>query len=140
VASLDGPVFRLQDGAASPCTTSGQPPTSPSGTAAADLRAPTLRVRDRGTQRLRRLRIALRANEDCAVTVRARRFRTRRLRLQAGARKVVRLKATRKGARRLRRALGRRDRVRVTIRIAARDAAGNAIVRRVRVGVRRTGS
>jgi hypothetical protein len=47
------------------------------------------------------------------------------------------LKATRTGARRLRRALARRGRVKVTIRIAARDAAGNVDLRRVRPGVRR---
>jgi glucose/arabinose dehydrogenase len=139
VASLDGPVYRLQDGAASPCSfTAG--PAGPAGPppAAGDRRAPGLKVGYRGTQRLRRLRVALRADEDCSVTVRAKRFRTRRgLALKAGVRKVVRLKATRRGARRLRRAIARRGRVEVTIRIAARDAAGNVRVRHVRPGVRR---
>jgi Glucose / Sorbosone dehydrogenase len=139
VASLDGPVYRIQDGAPSPCSFPQQPGPGPgggpAGGPAADRAAPLLRVRYRGTQRLRRLRVALRANEDCAVTVRAERFRTRRVTLEAGVRRVVRMKATRRGARRLRRAIVRRGRVEVTIRIAARDAAGNRAVRRVRPGV-----
>jgi glucose/arabinose dehydrogenase len=147
-ASLAGTVSRLQDGAPSPCTFPPEPaaprpggggPTTAVATttavAAPDRFAPVLRIRYRGTQRLRRLRVTLRASEDCVVTVRARRFRTRRVALEAGARQVVRLKATRQGARRLRRAIARRGRVHVTIRLAARDAAGNVGVRRVRPGV-----
>jgi hypothetical protein len=129
VASLNGPVYRIHD------PVQPAPPGGGPAPPQADRVAPVLRIRYRGTQRLRRLRIALRASEDCAVTVRARRFRTRRVALKAGVRRVVRIKATRRGARRLRRAIARRGRVRVTIRVAARDAAANRSVRRVRVGV-----
>ena len=138
---------RLQDGAPSPCAFAPGPgaPGGPGGGGGgagggpaalpADRRAPSLSVRYRGTQRLRRLRVVLRADEACSVTVRARRFRTRRVALAAGARKVVRIKPTRRGLRRLRRATARRGRVKVTIRLAARDAAGNVALRRVRPGV-----
>ena len=145
-ASLTGAVSRLQENAPSPCAFPGTPPGGGGGgggggtggepaTPRADRRAPSLSVRYRGTQRLRRLRFVLRADEDCAVTVRARRFRTRRVSLAAGARKVVRVKPTRRGLRRLRRATARHGRVKVTIRLAARDAAGNLELRRVRPGV-----
>jgi glucose/arabinose dehydrogenase len=140
-SALSGTVSRLQDGAPSACSFPPEPPGGPGsggGPAAAavpDRLAPVLRLRYRGTQRLHRLRLALRANEDCAVILGAKRFRTRRVALRAGVRRVVRIKPTRRGARRLRRAIARRGRVRVTIRVVARDAAGNAAVRRVRPGV-----
>ncbi len=130
-ASFDGTVSRLQDGAPSPCSF----PPQPGGTGP-DARAPLLRISHRGTQRLRRLRLVLRADEDCTVRLRARRYRTRRVALAAGARRAVRLRATRKGARRLRRAVARSGRRRVVVRLAARDAAGNVRVRRARLGVR----
>src|SRR5215216_6639008 len=141
-ASLGGAVSRLQEGAPSPCSFPPEPGLAPppGGTPAgvtADTRAPLLRVAWRGTQRLRRLRLAVRADEDCAVTVRARRFRTRRRALKAGVRETVRLRPTRRGARRLRRALVRDGRITVTVRLAARDAAGNVRLRRVRLGVTR---
>jgi Glucose / Sorbosone dehydrogenase len=143
VASIHGPVSRIQDGALSPCPLPQQPggpvPGGGGGPAAQarvpDRLAPVLRLRYRGTQRLRRLRLVLQANEDCAAILGAKRFRTRRVSLRAGARRVVRIKPTRRGARRLRRAIARRGRARVTIRIAARDAAGNTALRRVRLGV-----
>ena len=93
-------------------------------------------MRYRGTQRLRRLRVVLRADEDCTATLRAQALphAPRRARRQARG-SVVRLKPTRKGLRRLRRATARRGRVKVTIRLAARDAAGNVKLRRVRPGV-----
>jgi glucose/arabinose dehydrogenase len=136
IASIHGPVYRIQDGALSPCNPAPAPGGPRSGaTPPLDRVAPVLTIRYRGTQRLRRLRVRLRSNEDSRVTVRAERFRTRRVALKAGVRRVVKMKATRKGARRLRRAIARRGRVRVTIRVAARDAAGNVSVRRVRPGV-----
>jgi glucose/arabinose dehydrogenase len=137
-SALTGTVSRLQDGAPSPCPSPEQLPGGP-GTGGPgtqpDRVAPVLRIRYRGTQRLRRLRVALRSSEDAAVTVRARRFKTRRVALTAGERRVVRLKPTRRGARKLRRAIARRARVRVAIRVVARDAASNRSVRRFRVGV-----
>ena len=141
-ASLDGTVSRLQEGAPSACSfapapgAGGGPGGAPPVTAT-DTRAPVLKVAYRGTQRFRRLRLVLRADEDCVATLRARRFRTRRVRLEAGARRRVRMAPTRRGARRLRRALAGRRRVELTIRIAARDAAGNVNLRRVRLGLRR---
>ncbi len=142
-ASLAGTVSRLQEGAPTTCSFppepgvagpgSGGPPPAP----AADTRAPALAVRYRGTQRFRRLRLVLRAGEDCVATLRARRFKTRRVGLEAGERRAVRMAPTRKGARRLRRRLGDGGRVVVTVRIAARDAAGNVTLRTVRPGLRR---
>ena len=135
-ASLDGTVSRLQDGA--PSRAASRPrrarlPGAPPPGAAPDARAPLLRISYRGTQRLRRLRLMLRADEDCTVTLRARRFRTAASAWGRGkARRPAR--ATRKGARRLRRAVARSGRRRV-VRLAARDAAGNVRVRHVRLGV-----
>ena len=125
-ASFDGAVSRLQDGRPSPC---GVRP---------DTRAPVLAVDYRARRRLGRLRIALRADDDCTATLRARRFRTRRVRLEAGARRSVRLIPTRDGGRGLRRALARNGgHLRLTVRIAARDASGNVKRRRARPGARR---
>lgn len=124
VASFDGAVSRLQDGAPSPC---GARP---------DTQAPVLAVAYRAQRRLDSLRLALRADEDCTVTVRARRLRTRRVALSAGVRRSVPLVATRDGARRLRRALARKRTLKLTVRIAARDASGNVKRRRARPGVR----
>ena len=110
-ASLDGAVKRLQDGAPSPCSFPPEPGApAPPGVAAQDTRAPTLSVAYRGTQRFRRLRLVLRADEDCTAKLRARRFRTRRVALRAGVRRTVRMRTTRRGARRLRRAIARRGR------------------------------
>jgi hypothetical protein len=142
-ASLGGRVSRLQEGAPSPCSFPappagpgpGVPP--PPGAVPADATAPVLKLSWRGTQRLRRLRLALRADEACTATLRARRLRTRRVALEPGVRRAVRLRPTRRGARRLRRALARHGRVTLRIRIAARDAAGNVRVRRVRIHLRR---
>jgi hypothetical protein len=141
-AALTGAVSRVQDGAPSACSFppgSGGPGTGGPGTGGPgtqpDRVAPRLRIRYRGTQRLRRLRVVLRSSEDAVVTVRARRFKTRRVALTAGERRVVRLKPTRRGARKLRRAIARRGRVSVRIRVVARDAASNRSVRRFRVGV-----
>ncbi len=138
-ASLDGAVMRLQDGPPSACSSSPAPAPAP---AAAAPRRCALAVGYRRTQRtLRgrgRLRLALRAGEPCRARLEARRFRSRTVTLRAGVKRVVRLTPPRKGLRRLRRALrpGRRG-VRVTVRIAARDAAGNLSVRKPRVKLRR---
>jgi hypothetical protein len=140
-ASLNGAVSRLQEGAPSSCSFApapGPPGPGPSPpVAAADARAPALAVAYRGTQRFRRLRLGLRADEDCAATLRARRFKTRRVTLAPGVRRSVRMAPTRRGARRLRRALASGGRIELTVRIAARDAAGNVKLRRVRLGLRR---
>ncbi len=116
-------VYRLQDGAPSTCSVSV--PVS-------DVTAPSVRVRLRGV-RGRRLRVQLRCDEACRVTVNSRLRRVRRLKarhrsLAANRRAIVRVKLGRKVARRMRRALARRGYVRLVVRVRAADAAGNARV------------
>jgi hypothetical protein len=138
VASLDGPVSRIQDGAASPCG-AAPPPSLP---ARGDTTPCTIKAASKGTQRIlrrgKRLRLTLTASERCRVTLRAKRFRTKRLTLQPNVRRVVRLAPTKQGLRRLRRARARseRHRLRITVRIRALDAAGNASTARARPRVR----
>ena len=132
VASLGGAVWRVAESAGvGPCTRGrpgGTAPPPAGGTpTAADTDGCGLRIRRKRVRGSRRLRIALRAEERCVVTLRARRFRTRRVLLAAGARRVVRMTPTRRGLRQLRRP----GRTRVTLRISARDAAGNRAVRRI---------
>jgi hypothetical protein len=142
VASINGPVYRIQDGAATPCA--GPPPTPPpAGQPPADRRACGLRVRGhKRTQRIlrrgKRLALRLRAAEPCTVILRARRFRTKTVVLGAGQTRVVRIAATKPGLRKLRRQLRRSDapRLRVKVSISARDTAGNFGVRRVKARVR----
>jgi Glucose / Sorbosone dehydrogenase len=125
-------VYRLQDGAPSACT-SGPAPTP-------DLSAPGLRVSVRAVKRRRLVRVALRCDEACRVTVNTRLRRIRRLparsrSLAANRRAVVRVKMSRKVARRMRRALKRRGYVRIVVAVRAVDAAGNArvVTRRARI-------
>ncbi len=129
-ASLQGPVYRIQDGAPTPCTF-----TAP------DVGAPNVRVRFRGVKG-RRLRVQLRCDEACLVTVNSRMRRVQRLKarhrsLAANRRAVVQVKMSRKVARRMRRALARRGYVRVVVRVRAVDAAGNARVVSRRGRIRR---
>jgi hypothetical protein len=117
VASLDGPVYRLQDGPAAPCRP------------VADTAAPRLSVR------VRRWRLRVRCNEPCRITARGRirgagRFRTVRRRLTAAGRTTFRLEP-RPGARRR---LRRRGPATAVVRVTARDAVGN--VRRARARTR----
>ena len=127
-ASVLGPVYRIQEGAPTPC-----PVTAP------DTAAPNVRVRFRGV-RGRRLRVQLRCDEACRVTVDSRLRRVQRLRarhrsLAANRRANVHVQMSRKVARRMRRALNRRGHVRVVVRVRAVDAAGNArvVTRRGRI-------
>jgi hypothetical protein len=53
----------------------------------------------------------------------------------AGRTVVLRIRTSRSGSRRLRAALARKRRVVATVRVLARDAAGNESTRRVRVRV-----
>jgi Glucose / Sorbosone dehydrogenase len=142
VAALDGPVFRIHDGPADPCPGPTGPPP-PTGVPQRDTtpcrvsaRAP--RRAQRVLRRGKRLRLTLRAGERCRATLRARRFRTKRVTLRPGVARVVRLTPTKKGLRRMRRALARGDRgrLRVTVRVSARDAAGNPSTVRVRPRLR----
>jgi glucose/arabinose dehydrogenase len=151
VASLNGPVSRIQDGALGPCVVppppppppgtgspGGGPPTSP----VADTTPCALKVAPTKGQRIlrrgKRLRLTLRASERCTVTLRAKRFRTKQVSLQPNAKRIVRLTPTKQGLRKLRRALARSDRrrVRITVRISSRDDAGNRSTARVRRTVR----
>ena len=132
-ASLDGPVYRIQDGA--PTTCSSAPPVP------VDATAPGLRVRIlRLSLKHRRLRLAIRCSEACRATIASRLRGIRRLKqrgrsLAAGKRTVVRLKVSRKLTRRVRRTLRRRGHVRIVVTVRATDAAGNAsrVTRRGRV-------
>ena len=142
VVSLTGSVSRLQDGAPSACSAPGVAgpvpvPAAPSA-GAADVRPCRLGVTRRRRQGFRRVRLRLRADEPCRVTLRARRYRTRTVRLAAGRRRAVALVPTRRGRRILRRRLaGGRTRV-LAVRLATRDGVGNLGRRRVRVRVYRT--
>ena len=125
-ASHAGPVYRIQDGAPTPCD------YPLPGSAPADTAAPNVRVRFRGVKG-RRLRVQLRCSEACRVTVNSRlrhvqRLKVRHRSLAANRRAIMRVKLSRKVARRMRRALDRRGHVRVVVRVRAVDAAGNARV------------
>jgi glucose/arabinose dehydrogenase len=136
VASLDGPVSRIQDGAVSPC---GTPPSLPT---PGDTTPCTVKAVSKGTQRIlrraKRLRLRLTANEACTVTLRAKRFRTKQVTLRPNVKRIVRLTPTKRGLRKLRRALARSDRhrLRITVSIRARDAAGNASRSSIRAKLR----
>jgi hypothetical protein len=129
-ASLNGPVYRLQDGAPSPCDV----PAPGSNPALADTTAPGVRVRIlRPALNRRRLRLAVRCNEPCRAAIgtrlrRVRRLATRRRSLAAGRRTIVRVQMGPKTARRVRRALRRRGYVRLVVTVRASDAAGNRAV------------
>jgi hypothetical protein len=112
-------VYRIQDGAPSACAVAAAP----------DVSAPNVRVRLRGI-RNRRLRVSLRCDEACRVTVNSRLRRVGRLKarhrgLAANKSAIVRVKLGRKAARRMQRSLRRRGFVRVVITVRAVDAAGN---------------
>jgi Glucose / Sorbosone dehydrogenase len=115
-------VYRLQDGAPSTCAVAPSP----------DASAPNVRVRLRGVRK-RRLRVSLRCDEACRVTVNSRlrqvrKLKARHLSLAADQQVTVRVKLTRKVARRMRKALRKRGFVRVVVQVRAVDAAGNARV------------
>jgi len=125
VASLTGPVYRLQDGAATTCTSTGAPP-------AQDAAAPGLDVRLHGARRLgarRRMSVAVGCDEPCEIRVRARLPGLAKLsarHVDAAGGETVRLRPalSRAEARRVRRARrGRRVQLKVTVQAA--DAAGN---------------
>jgi hypothetical protein len=122
-------VYRIQDGAPSACAV----PTAP------DASPPNAAVRILGFNK-RRLRISLRCDEACRVTVsnrlrRVGRLKARHRSLAANQQATMRVKVSRKVARRMRRALKRRGYVRVVVRVRAVDGAGNArvVTRRGRI-------
>jgi hypothetical protein len=133
VVSLNGPVYRLLDGAPSACAPAAPPPAPGTPPPVSDTRACGVSARVSGlrsVRRLRRLTLSLRADEACRATVSGRirgvaSFRSTRRSLGAGQRGVARLRLTARGARAVRRALRRRASLRVTYRVQAVDAAGN---------------
>jgi hypothetical protein len=135
-ASLVGPVYRIQDGAVSPCSFNGQ---------AADTAPPHVVVGLGGVRKLLRkrvLRIGVRCNEACQVSVgtrlrKVRRLATRHRNLSANQRKVVRLKLSKKLTRKLRTRVRRRGFVRIAVTVRATDAAGNVATKTTRGRVKR---
>jgi hypothetical protein len=129
VVSLAGPVYRLVDGAPSPCASTAPGPVAPP----ADTRACALSARVTGVRsvrRLKRLSVALRTDEACSATVTARirgvaTFRAARGSLAAGRRSVMRLRLTTRATRAVRRALRRHRSLRVAVSVRAVDPAGN---------------
>ncbi|WP_051324083.1 PQQ-dependent sugar dehydrogenase [Candidatus Solirubrobacter pratensis] len=139
--SLNGPVYRMTDGALSACPRSAASP--PGG--AADTAACKLSARVTGLNSVRRrhrLTVALRANEACSATASARvrgvaSFKSTTRRLSASRRATLTLRLTARGQRAVRRALRRHRTLRVELRVRTTDAAGNrgtfsraAIIRR----------
>ncbi|MDA0184097.1 PQQ-dependent sugar dehydrogenase [Solirubrobacter phytolaccae] len=128
VVSLNGPVWRLVDGAPSACDL-GSPPA----TVVPDTRACSLALRATGVRsvrKYRRLTVALRTDEGCRATVKASikgiaQFRSTKTSLTAGKRAVVRVKLTARGVRAVRSALRRKASLRVAVRVTAVDAVGN---------------
>jgi glucose/arabinose dehydrogenase len=134
-ASLNGPVYRVQDGMPSTCSL-----TAPG--ASADRSAPGVKVWFAGMKRAlkkRRLLVRVRATERCRIVLGTRlkgvrRLATRHRTLRADTRKTVKLKLSK----RLTRKLKRRKVVRIQVTARATDAAGNTrkVVKRARLKVR----
>ena len=134
VASLAGTVYRLADGGLSACpgpAGGGAPPPRDTSPAHVAMNVTGLR----SLRRRHYLRVTLRPNESCRVTVRAARFHTVTRSLAAGRRARFKLRLTARGLRSVRRALRRHRHPRVSIRLRTTDAAGNpgTYTRRVRV-------
>jgi hypothetical protein len=130
-ASLDGPVYRLQDGALSACTfqTGG-------GGGGGDTAAPVVRVSLAGTKtalKKRRLLVRVRCSEACRAAVgtrllKVKRLATRHRSVPGGHRVTVKLKLSKKVANKLRRRVNRHRSVRISVTVRATDAAGNTRV------------
>jgi glucose/arabinose dehydrogenase len=145
--SLNGPVYRLEEGASTCGASSGAPPPAPpaASSSAPDRTAPSLRLRLRSRQHTaRHFRVVLACDERCHVTLYATALgRTAALRrkvvLAAGA--FVSLRpAIRRATRALiarRTAAGRT--VALRVRITAADDAGNRVTRRVVLRISRGG-
>ena len=142
--SLSGPVYRIQDGAPSPCPDPGWasrlgggegPPAAGGSTAlpgAPDVAPLCVRVSiARRQAALRRgLRVRVACAEACRLAVAAKisgvaRFRGVTRSLAAGQTVQVRLKLSRRGSVRVRRALRRHRRLTARVALTARDQAGN---------------
>jgi hypothetical protein len=123
-------VYRLQDGAPSACQTeTPSPAPGPVGDATKPKVSVTLPKLGKVLGR-RSLRVAVRCNEACRVSVAPRLRRvgmltTRHRSLAAGKRAVFTVKLNGKTVRKLRRTIDRRGSVRVEITVRATDVAGN---------------
>jgi hypothetical protein len=130
-ASLNGPVYRIQDGAPSACAT------------ATDRTPPKLNVKLSGVRKAlkrHRLRVAIRCDERCAVTIGSRfkkvqRLKARHRNLAAGQRSVVTIHLKKATVRKLRKRLRHHRFVRLAVAVRATDAAGNSgtVTRRGRI-------
>jgi hypothetical protein len=128
--SLNGPVYRIQDGAATPCNL--QAP----GGGATDTTAPALKVSLGGTKnalKKRRLLVRVRCSETCRTAVgtrllKVKRLGTRHRRVAGGHRVTVRLKLSKKVTRKLKRRVNRHHFVRISVTVRATDGAGNTRV------------
>jgi glucose/arabinose dehydrogenase len=157
-ASLDGPVYRLSSSGAcaGPAPFAGfLPAGAPPGgvTGAANTRAPVLTLRASALQRALRLgylRVRVSCDEQCQVRASARiviarspaaaplRARTVTRTLGANARVALQLSLSRATRARIARALASpRRRAAATVTVRARDAAGHAATRTVRVRIAR---
>jgi hypothetical protein len=129
-ASLNGPVYRIQEGAATPCTF-----TAPGG-GIIDTTAPAVKVSLAGVRtalKKRRLLVRVRCSEACRASVGTRLLKvktlsTRHRSLTAGHRVTVKLKLSKKVVRKLRRRVSRHRFVRIGVTVRATDAAGNTRV------------
>src|SRR3954447_762667 len=135
--SVNGGVFRIQDGALSPC-----PSGTPNPPASAGCELTTKAYGTRTVTRRRYLRLALRAKAACGVTITGRisrvgRIRPTQLRIAAAERRTVRLRVTSRTNAKLRRALRRHRSVRLTLRIDSRDACGGVRTASSRIRLRR---
>jgi Glucose / Sorbosone dehydrogenase len=125
-ASLNGPVYRLQDGAATPCSFGGK-----------DTTAPAVKVSLAGVKnalKKRRLLVRIRCSEACRASVgtrliKVKRLTTRHRSIAAGARVTVKVKLYKKVAKKLRRRVNRKGFVRIGVTVRATDLAGNARVK-----------
>ena len=148
-AHAPGSVYRIEDGAATPCAfASGPGPGGGGGPiqTTTDTRPPGLRARVSGRRSLatrRRLRVAVRTDEPAGVRIMGRlrgvaRLRAARRQVAANRRTVLTVRISRPAARKLRRAL-RRKRAIAALTMLARDAAGNQrrVTRRVVIPRRR---
>jgi len=123
-ASLEGHVYRLQDGAVSPCTVNGHP---------ADTTPPKLNVALRGLNkalRKHKVRVAMRCSERCSISLGTRLQHVRKLKarhrdLAANQRAVITIKLSKSTLKKLRKRLKHHPSVRVKVAVRATDAAGN---------------
>jgi hypothetical protein len=121
-ASLNGPVYRIQDGALSACATS------------TDRTPPQLNVKLSGVRKAlkrHRLRVAIRSDERCSVTIGSRFKKVQRLKarhrdLAANHRSVVTVRLSKRAVGRVRKRLRHHRFVRLAVAVRATDAAGNS--------------